>query len=260
MLLAARQMQLRIATKATAAASALWSGVDAVDDTTATRWVDRIAPIAEASQTQSLLLASSTLQSYIDRASGDTTVLREPNVAELLAQVRNGVSIAEVYMRPVITARRYISEGFSLNEALRQGRIRALNTIDTDVMLAARVGAHDTMRRDKRVVGYRRVPGGSACKFCVLASTQRYHREQLMPLHPHCHCTVAPIVGTADPGQVLNRGLVDQLMTEDPALGKRGAARDAARAYHDEVVVHDHGELGPLLAQRGQHFTGPGVI
>jgi hypothetical protein len=30
--------------------------------------------------------------------------------------------------------------------------------------------------------------------------------------------------------------------------------------YRDLIVTHHHGELGPVLAVRGQHFDGPGSI
>lgn len=62
---------------------------------------------------------------------------------------------------------------------------------------------------DPDVIGYRRVvhpelSQGGTCGLCVIASAQFYTRGDLDPIHDGCHCTVAEITKTSDPGSSLN--------------------------------------------------------
>lgn len=96
------------------------------------------------------------------------------------------------------------------------------------------------------------------CALCLLTSTVRYTRANLMPIHPGCGCRVLPIYGSEDPGVVLNdrfaegvHGIVRRDLGEsyvDPG-GRFGDAH-----YRDIIITNTHGELGPVLGVRGQHF------
>jgi hypothetical protein len=117
-------------------------------------------------------------------------------------------------------------------------------------------------------VGYRRVlEGAYSCGLCILASTQRYHKQDLMPVHPGCDCSVAPIIGTQDPGRTINDQMVldvhaaiqDRFGTSEP--GGRGIrTADDLVDYRDLLITHEHGEIGPVLARRGDHFEGPSEV
>ena len=67
------------------------------------------------------------------------------------------------------------------------------------------------------IVGWRRVPRGDTCRWCLTVSTQRYRssRAASRVRHDGCDCRVVPIVGDKDPGQVINRPLLDRLK-DDP--------------------------------------------
>ena len=157
----------------------------------------------------------------------------------VLDAIRGGVPIGEVYGRPIISMRSALAEGRDLAEADAIARERATSTARTDVILANRAAAVDGMSRSDRISGYRRVPTGGSCAYCVGAADQEYGSDQLMPIHNNCDCGIAPIVGAHDPGKILNRSL--------PEL-----AADAPTA-----AVHEHGELGPVLGDAGHDFTGP---
>jgi hypothetical protein len=119
------------------------------------------------------------------------------------------------------------------------------------MQLASRAAARDAMvHHSSRIVGYRRVTDGNACRRCLLASTQRYHVGDLLPIHPRCGCTVVPIVGTTDPGHVIDEETLRRLND-----GDLEGARDAARRFNEEVEIGDHGELGPVLQPAGAHPT-----
>jgi hypothetical protein len=112
------------------------------------------------------------------------------------------------------------------------------------------------------IAGYRRVLSNrpNHCALCVLASTQRYKSKDLMPIHPGCGCTVLPVfdIEPRSDNRVLDPELAQQIhnvIRRD--LGAKyvnANARDAAAEYRDIVVTNQHGELGPVLGVRGQHF------
>lgn len=183
----------------------------------------------------------------------DTAVLDQPNwtpanvdLDPLLNSLRGGVPLETVYGRPVITARRVLSEGRTIRDALRVGADRLQRTVLADVQLASRAALDQSMQHHTpTIVGYRRVTDGNACRLCLLASTQRYHVGDLLPIHNRCGCTVVPIVGPADPGHIIDRETLQRIKE-----GDLDGARISARRFNEEVEVGDHGELGPVLQPR----------
>lgn len=109
--------------------------------------------------------------------------------------------------------------------------------------------------RSSGVERYRRVihpelSKTGSCGLCVVAATNTFTRADLMPMHNRCKCTVAPIVGSNDPGLKLNS---DDLMTIYKAAGKT-AGRDYSTSATDltklRVKVVNNSELGPVLLRK----------
>lgn len=151
-----------------------------------------------------------------------------------------------------------VSRGISPEQAALEGLRRAAAAADTDVMLAdrAQIQKFLTERKPKGVVGYRRIlhpelgSGGPPCGLCVVASDRLYHVEDLMPIHTRCRCSVAVVTADSDPGQTLN--------SQDLALiykAAGGNTRDQLKTIRVEYA--EHGELGPVIVNAGQHFRGP---
>lgn len=185
-----------------------------------------------------------------------------PDVRELvprLPQIRGGVSPAEVYHRSIVEARRMVSTGSTFDEAMAAGRARAVSTARTDVSLANKAEIDRGGELRPWVVGYRRVLTGQSCAFCAVASTQRYRSARLMPLHPSCDCDVAEIFGTEDPGQVINRQLLDALKSEgvvdDITKARKAAARGGTRAAGPRNYVVD--EQGAIRFRQTEKLYGP---
>jgi hypothetical protein len=198
---------------------------------------------------------------------GDPAITPPATTAVTGAAVRNGTATDAVYERAVIQVRRALADGRTWEQGMAEGRARAISTAETDVMLTQRAAMADMAQRTPRIVGYRRVLTGRSCVLCGVASTQRYRTDQLMPIHNHCDCGVAPIIGDQDPGNVLNRQAVRQLKADTGRAdywNARGVVDDqgrlVAKPNADVVAVHMHGELGPVLTDRSQNFTGPGDI
>ena len=109
-------------------------------------------------------------------------------------------------------------------------------------------------------MGYiRTLTGRENCALCYVASTQRYNRKDLLPIHPKCDCGEMPIYGTQDPGQVIDEARLEA--THDSIAQRFGtSARDARSIDYSSIKIQQNGELGPVLTVRGQKFTGPNQI
>lgn len=229
-----------------------WNRVRGLDDRALDAWLDSVLPTVEGARAQTAALASGFLASAGFSATGGAV------------EIRRGASLREIYARPFVTARTALSRGLSFTEALELGRLRALGTIETDLSLTNREAMGKAT--DRRIRYWRRVLTGKSCMFCATASTQRYRKPDLLPLHPNCDCSVAPIAGS-DPGRVINRQLLGQLKENGPDYWKQrgfvdpdGNPLDPTDLPRDAVAVHIHGELGPVLTDPRHDFTGPGDI
>ena len=167
-----------------------------------------------------------------------------------------------VYGRPADTYRFEVSRG-ATPEVARQAAVRRAETIAVqDVALAVRAQSRKTMvARGRGVTGYRRVvhpelsQDGVSCGLCVVAASRVYRLAELLPLHPGCNCTTAPITAGADPGLVLNdRDLA--------ALYGAAGGTTAGRRLQNRVRVSitEHGELGPVLVRSNHKFRSPGDV
>lgn len=239
---------------------AVWFGLRSWRDADQQRFVRQaITQVAGAQrQMQSLTLA------YLSALIGDMTgqqparVLPPPRTMEQLRPADPTV----VYARPFRTLYASLGEGREFPDAMQDAVRRLVHIAATDLQLAKTYTARDAMAGDGRIVGYQRVLVGSqSCGLCVVASTQRYHKGELLPIHPGCDCAVAPIIGDQDPGQIINETRLED--THDAILQTFGVSNRDARNpldYRDVLVTHEHGEIGPILARRGDRFTGPNDI
>ena len=253
---AAAETQVRERT--TRFVTAVWDGLGSWRDGDVARFVSTVAPVVAGAQRQIGSLTDAYLAAMLGDMLGEP---RRPIGVEPLTggTVRAGVDPSEEYGRPFRTVWAALAEGMPLADALASGRRRAQQLAATDLQLAKTHTALAVLSGDERVVGFRRVlKGTKSCGLCVVAATQRYHKERLMPIHPGCDCGVAPLVGTEDPGQVLDQDLLDRAHAQ--VKERFGAFDPTARDkldYRDLIVTHEHGELGPVLARKGDHFTGP---
>lgn len=159
----------------------------------------------------------------------------------------------------------------------RERHERRLDDARRNRELRRRAPAPPAQPRDRgTVVGYRRVLGNNPnhCAMCLIASTQRYHVGDLMPIHPGCHCTVQELWSSdgftrdtqvLDPGflQEIHNAVARDLGWDYVDAGGRGPASttntkgDPIAGYKNIIITNEHGELGPVLGIRGHNFQGP---
>lgn len=237
-----------------------WAGLGSWRDPDIAGFIESAAPVLHAGEDQLDGLTRAYLASMIDPGDG-----APPAVPDLLDPARiRAVPDTELLARPFKTTWWRLGQGDPLPDAVAAGSQRLADIGATNLQLAKTTAARDVLARDTRVAGYRRVlTGPSSCARCVLASTQRYHKADLLPIHPGCDCAVAPLLRDADeddPTQIIDAPAVEQLheiIRTD--LGEKyvDAGGRGPIDYRGIVVTHQHGEIGPVLTVHGQEFRGP---
>ncbi|MFJ6636558.1 hypothetical protein ACIQMR_35120 [Streptomyces sp. NPDC091376] len=175
---------------------------------------------------------------------------------DVTGRALRGVDPEEVYERPFKEVWTALSKGTPLDAALAQGANRLETLAKTDLQLA-RTHTVREVTADQPGVEYtvRELQGEYDCALCMIASTQRYHKKDLAPIHPGCDCLVKTVRSDYDPGQVIDEERLERIheLVEE-ALGKADRGGRAVD-YRKIIIANDHGEIGPVLGYRGQHFT-----
>lgn len=161
-----------------------------------------------------------------------------------------GVEPRVVYRRPAVDVYTALAAGKPLPQAAAEGRLRLTQLIGGDMQLA-KVHASRQSMRGYPAEGqfYRRVlTGRENCALCVVASTQRYYRGDLLPIHPGCDCDVQPLPPGLAVNQVIDEDLLEQVhqITAD----RLGVSDRGGRTpdYRKLLTVSEHGEYGPTLS------------
>lgn len=225
-------------------------------DADAVAFIETVLPTVLAAQAQMGQITDAYLSAMIADMMGSATAAGGVQLSEAL----RGVDPAEVYSRPFVTTWTALSKGKAYAQAVNEGRTRLLSITESDLQLARTHAAQQSMQAAGAKFFRRRLTGSKNCALCVLASTQRYRVEKLMPIHPGCDCKVEPLAGSKDPGHVLDEAT---LREAHAAVAKGTGQSDAggrAPDYRDVIITREHGEYGPLLAIRRHDFTGPDDI
>lgn len=215
------------------------------------RFVAAVVPVVLAGRRQVAILTDVYLAALLTDLIG--TPVRPRPVID--TDTLRGVDAREVYARPYATVWTKLAAGTALDVAASAARARVTDLVLTDLQLAKTHTAQDVFTHTDGIGGYRRTLTGSEnCGLCVVASTQRYHKAQLMPIHPGCDCGVAILAEREDPDPD------DRLAAAHEAIQERfGISDSGARTpdYRKALLVEEHGELGPVLTVKSHRFTGP---
>jgi hypothetical protein len=238
-----------------------WLGLGSYRDADIDRFVNRVLPVVLGSQRQVASLTDAYLAQVSAMTVGGSAAPLGIRPAEVTGTALRGVEPRETYRRPAVELYTSLSNGNPFDQAVKDGLRRLISIGMTDLQLAKTHTARKVFESSNAVVGHRRTLTGSEnCGLCRVAATQRYRKENLQPIHPGCDCGVAPIYGESDPGQVIDeQGLTD---IHDAVAERFGDSASDARAidYRKLILVENHGEIGPILTVKGQHFDGPSQI
>lgn len=223
------EMERRIKRAAELKVTKIWTDLGSYNEIDVPRWLERVVPVVHGAQLQSVAVT----EAYLARAMERQPIGFNPD--ELTGPaVRGGLAPEAEWQRPFIDVWTGLKNGNDWATAVAFGLNRATTLATTDVTLSMRETARQVGQADTGIYGFERVPNAGACELCEIASTQRYHTDDLMPIHDHCNCGVEPLTEPTE--QVINRDLYRELKSE---------ARDTPNVT---VAVTEHGELGPVLA------------
>ncbi|MFB7823888.1 hypothetical protein [Streptomyces hydrogenans] len=217
-------------------------------------------PVMLASQRQIAALTTTYLETLY-REIADETSRVSLDLDTVTGRALRDVDPTEVYERPFKEVWTALGNDVPFDEALSRGLHRLETLAKTDLQLA-RTHTVRAVTADQPGVEYtvRELQGEYDCALCMIASTQRYHKRDLAPIHPGCDCLVKTVRADYDPGQVIDPDRLDRIheLVEE-ALGESDRGGRAVD-YRKIIIAREHGEIGPVLGYRGQRFTGPDDI
>lgn len=248
-----------------AALTAQWRSMESWRDADMARLLNEILPLVTAAERQIVDETVAHLAAVSAAATATTFRPAVPRYQDVTGARLRGVDPSVVFMRPQAVLNNAIAEGKSLTAAVTAGETRLRSLGATNLQLAKR----DTVAAYGRAPFYRRVlTGGENCALCVIASTQRYRTGSLMPIHPGCDCGEEEIVD-GQPPHVIDPELLNTTHAEierrlgatdrgafDLALGVEKSTASGKRVsdFTELIVTRQHGELGPVLTWRSDHF------
>lgn len=213
------------------------------------RFVRQVLPLVLAGRKQVSLLTDAYLAATLTEQLGRLVRPRGGIDTDAL----RGVDPAEVYERPFKTLWTKLSEGKSLEVGISAGLARLTDLVLTDMQLAKRNTAQSVYSDTDGISGFvRTLTGSKSCALCYVASTQRYSKSDLLPIHPGCDCgTRAILPGDRATGDARLEG------THEALEDRFGVSNRAARRpdYRKAIVVEEHGEMGPVLTVKSHRFT-----
>lgn len=225
-------------------------------------FLKRLVPLSLAAQAS---VVRSTQLNLARQLPLDRPILLTPT--DLIGAKLRGRPIEQVYARAVYEVEDRLDAGDDFETAVDFGLHRVTQNAATDLQLArihaASAYTEQLSNRLPVKVGYRRVlKGESSCALCILASTQIYSHIKSMAIHPGCDCETEIVLDDevdaledemnarySDIHDIVRRDLGDSYV--DPG------ARKGIQPYKHIMVTHEHGELGPVIGIRRQHFEGP---
>ena len=234
---------------------ALWASIERIDDRTFEQWFAPALVLHQAA----LDAVERTANGYLD-AWGQANGLQVGEATGIT--VGRPASLEQTLRRPYVTTWTALARGTAPQIARQQGAQRARQIFETDLQIARRETLNRRIAQSgERIVGYRRVLGpGENCGLCIVASTQRYHRDDLMPIHSSCGCGIEPLIGTRTPPRVLDRDLLKATRTAldgDPYTRSNLSRLRLDPEDLPTVEVRHHGELGPVLTDSRHQHTSP---
>lgn len=232
----------RLLERLDALVASVWLNLGTWNDTDLAAFVAEIEIVTGAAHAA----VTRAVDAYVARLTRTAPVGLEP-VGNL-----RGLPPEDLWRRPFLDTWTSLKDGADLADAVDIGKNRAQQIASLDVQRAQVAAMDQALDAHPEIIGYRRVLTGKSCRFCAAASTRIYHKKTLMPLHTHCDCSVAPVIGDRDPGLTANKARLTALKAQGPDYWKRngfvdtnGNPIDPTDLPDADVVVNS--EVGPVL-------------
>lgn len=236
-----------------------WNGMESWRDADMVRFENAVLPVLLSGERRVADLTNAYLAQARNTAEATTDRAAAVNYAAVTGSALRDVDPDVVYMRPQMVLNYELSKGATVKDAVTAGGTRLTQLVRMDMQLAR---THTVAKQGKRPFFRRVLTGAENCALCVIASTQRYRRGNLMAIHGGCDCTVEEIFDA--PGQVIDpvtlETVHDAIRAEFGETDRTARYLDGSNSrsdFLDLIVTRQNGETGPTLAWRDQHFRGP---
>jgi hypothetical protein len=270
--------------------SRLWRSLGSWRNSDMKPFVTQAVPLVQGGQQQMAGLTAAFLAHQRRILFGGTGTPAAVNPARVTGAAVRKANPVDVYERPFHLVWRELAElprePGSIEQAITSGLDRAVNLAVTDLQLAKTHTVQRIVSADRQAIGTRRVlEGAYSCGLCIVVATRIYHKTELLPVHPACDCSqevlyadepqtsavsVQAVARAADGSLTpigdlpeLHQRIHDTFGTDNTAAAwLKGVTGESGKPIHyrDVVVEHEHGEIGPVIGVRGQHWTGPSDI
>lgn len=176
-----------------------WPTIEQLDDT---RWVQRTANYLAGAQVEAVRTTSGYLDAFLTSELGTPTRGRPATTRLYMGLSRDGRPLTESLRSPLIGVLSDLKAGRPAQEALEQGKARALRMVEMDLMHAARAALNDLMAQSEHVEGWQRGVKGTcpACVGDIEVEVSKQLPEVPLSVHPHCKCVTVPVVQPRQPG------------------------------------------------------------
>lgn len=238
-----------------------WNALTSWRDKDIADFVTRVVPKVLAGQDKITSLTGAFLNRTTAIQSPGAKAIAVPTKNSVGAAVRNGTPPKEVYKRAGPTVWRALQQGDTIEQAVAKAETRLTQQVQSDMQLSRTHAAQEVISKGVGIVGWRReLTGDKSCALCVVSSTRTYRKSDLMPMHPGCDCIPVPVYGTEFRQSIGtdDKAVLDAAHAE--IVSRLGVDTNKAAELRQLTIVHDHGELGPVLAVRSQNFVGPADI
>lgn len=245
-------------TRATVAAylNLMWAKLTSWRTPDADAFAQQAAAVVAGGQQRTAAITAAYLAHAVTAAGGKAGTA---NLAGLDDTGIRGVPAQQVYRRPFEQLWWDLSKDVPLPDAVGSAGDRLQELAASDLQLAKTHTSQRILSRSTGVVGARRALSAKSthCALCLLVADRVYKKQDLQPMHPGCGCTPVPVFAGQDPAPQVDPAAVHDAVRAD--LGDKyvsASGRRGAEDYRHLVVVHQHGELGPVLSVAGQNWRG----
>lgn len=234
----AYQRQLKMTRNAVGdAVGRQWKHLGSYNEADVPRFVDAVSPIVAAGQSRAVALTSAYLSRKLGQPPMGLTMAGLP-------PIRNGVPLDVVYRRPFVRVWSALKaldgetddgEDDGYDYAVQLGEDQATSNSLMDIALATMASYVGFALLSKGGIrGWVRRADPGCCSYCQDIDGAYTGPDEPQPLHNRCGCTADPVTSDDLGGASLSPG-----------------------STHGDTAIHEHGELGPVIAKKGDSFAGP---
>lgn len=228
-----RAQQLLLRQSTVSQMSKLWPALDwARLDKTYPAFAVQVGALVQTNQRISAGLASQYIRAF-RKASGVPgevkIILADPfNVDQFQTSLR---------VTSVVAAKKSAGLGILEEFAMADAFTQASGAMARLVLDAGRNTTMNTIKHDRRAIGWERIGGGATCSFCeMLISRGPVYGEAgaFFASHDHCGCSAAPVYSDATTGDYVQVGDYvkssrSSLIPDNPALSNRDRLKISKR-------------------------------